>query len=78
VDLEEARQLFQKGVGTLMAASRFQQALVAANQHLGNLENDPVTLRYLARTALAAGDPTQAADYARRLVFQTPKPGRTP
>ncbi len=69
-DQEEARRLFQKGIGTLMAASRFQQALNAAEIHLGDLANDPVTLRYLARTAQAAGDPVRAADYARRLVFQ--------
>jgi hypothetical protein len=69
-ELEDARRLFQKGVGTLMAANRFKLAMVAANQHLGSLENDPVTLRYLARTALAAGEPQLAADYARRLVFR--------
>ena len=78
VNLDDSRRLFQKGVGALMAASRFQQALVAANQHLGNLENDSVTLRYLARTALAAGDPAQAAGYARKLVFMNQKPGRAP
>lgn len=70
-DLDEARRLFKTGIGTLMAASRFRQAMESADQHLGNLENDPATLRYLARAALAAGDPAQAARYARKLVFQT-------
>lgn len=71
-DQEAARRLFQKGIDTLMAASRFQQALNAAEIHLGDLADDPATLRYLARTAQAAGDPVRAADYARRLVFQVP------
>lgn len=71
-DRDEARRLFQKGVGALMAASRFMQAMHDADVHLGNLADDPATLRYLARAAQAAGDPVRAADYARRLVFQAP------
>lgn len=77
-DRDEARRLFQKGVGTLMAASRFRQAMLAADLHLGNLENDSATLRYLARTALAAGEPAQAARYARQLVFQADKAPSAP
>lgn len=71
-DRDEARRLFQKGVGALMASSRFMQAMHDADVHLGNLADDPATLRYLARAAQAAGDPVRAADYARRLVFQAP------
>lgn len=78
IDLEEARRLFQNGVGTLMAASRFKEAMVAAELHLGNLESDPATLRYLARTALTAGEPELAARYARRLVYQTGKSPSAP
>lgn len=70
---EEARRLFQKGIGALMASSRYMQAMRAAELHLGDLADDPETLRYLARTAQAAGDPVQAAIYARRLVFQAPR-----
>lgn len=77
-DMNDARRLLQKGVGTLMAASQFRQAMLAADQHLGNLEDDPATLRYLARTALAAGEPAQAANYARRLVFQANKAESAP
>lgn len=69
---EEARRLFQKGIDALMAGSRFSRALDAAELHLGNLAHDPATLRYMARTAQAAGDPVRAAEYARRLVFQIP------
>ena len=69
-ELDEARRLFQAGVGALMAASRFKQAMQAAQMHLGHLDRDPATLRYLARAALAAGDPAQASRYARALVFR--------
>jgi hypothetical protein len=41
-----------------------------AKLKLGDLANDQQTLRFLARTALAAGDPMAAAGYARKLVFQ--------
>lgn len=68
--LEEMRHLFLSGVQTLMAASLFKQAMQAAQQHLGDLKNDPQTLRYLSRAALAAGDTQLAASYARLLVFQ--------
>jgi tetratricopeptide (TPR) repeat protein len=77
-DQDEARRLFQKGVGALMAANQFRQAMLAADRHLGNLKSDPVTLRYLARAALAAGEPAQAARYARQLVFQADKAPSTP
>lgn len=70
---DEARRLFLKGVGTLMAASKFKEAMRSADLYLGNLENDPTTMRYLARTAQAAGEPVQAARYARQLVFQADK-----
>ena len=78
LDRDEARRLFLKGVGTLMADSRFKQAMLAADQHLGNLESDPATLRYLTRTAQAAGETAQAARYARRLVFQANKAPSAP
>jgi hypothetical protein len=75
-DATQARRLFMAGIDALMADSLFAQAMQSAKQHLGTLENDPQTLRYLARTALAAGAPTEAALYARALVFQTE--GATP
>ncbi len=69
-EVSEARRLFMAGVDTLMAASQFDGAMRAARQHLGALSTDTLTLRYLARTALAAGDVTQAAAYAKALVFK--------
>ena len=67
-----ARTLLQQGIDSLMAANLYAQAMQAAHQSLGDLADDPVTLRYLTRIALAAGEPQQAAIYARRLVFQAP------
>ena len=77
-NVDDARRLFQRGINTHMAASRFSQAMLSAQQHLGNLEADPQTLRYLARSALAAGYPDLAAGYVRRLVFQTTDAPITP
>ena len=68
--LSDARRFFQMGVKTLMAASQYAQALEMAKLKMGDLANDQQTLRFLSRTALAAGDPMAAAGYARKLVFQ--------
>lgn len=66
---ELAAAYFRQGIGALMAASRFEQAMQAADRHLGDLADDPETLRYLTRAALAAGQPGRAARYAQQLVF---------
>ena len=68
--LDESRHWFQSGIRALMAASLFKQAMEEARLHLGDLADDPQSLRFLSRTALAAGDPVAAAAYARRLVFR--------
>lgn len=68
-DRAQARTLFKEGIGALMAANLYAQALQAAELGIGDLADDADTLRYLMRTALAAGDPQRAALYARRLVF---------
>ena len=68
-DPAQARELLHEGIGTLMQASLFRQAMEAADREIGNLADDPETLRYLARTALSAGDAARAVGYARRLVF---------
>lgn len=65
-----ARDYFHQGVATLMAASRFEQAMEAAERNIGDLAEDPVTLRFMAHAALAAGYPARAARYAQGLVFQ--------
>ena len=58
-----------------MAASRFAWAMRVAERDIGDLADDPETLRYMARAALAAGEPVRAARYAQGLVFQ-PSPAR--
>lgn len=63
------RPLLESGIGALMQASLFQQAMQAADRETGDLAADPDTLRYLARTALAAGDPPRAVRFAHELVF---------
>jgi polysaccharide biosynthesis protein PelB len=72
VSIPQQRQLFQRGIETYMAANLFDTALQAARQDIGNLEDDLPTLRFLARTALSAGAPSEAARYARQLVFANP------
>lgn len=74
----EARRLFERGVGALMASSRFTEAMEEAKRHLGDLANDAETLRFLIRTARAANNNPLAAEYARRLIgVTTPKEGST-
>ena len=65
----ETRRLFRKGIETYMAASLFKTAMQVASGQLGDLASDLPTLRFLSRTAIAAGDPVRAANFARRLVF---------
>lgn len=67
---EAARQYFRQGINALMAASRFALAMRVAERDIGDLADDPETLRFMARTALAAGDPARAARYAQWLVFR--------
>jgi tetratricopeptide (TPR) repeat protein len=77
---DDARNYYQKGIEALMASSRFKLAMQEAQSELGDLADDPSTLRFLARAALAAGEPQQAARYAQRLVFMdttAPAPVRT-
>lgn len=68
-DRETARQAFRQAIETLMAGGLHALALDTAERHLGDLAGDAPTLRFLAKTALAAGDPQRAAEYARRLIF---------
>lgn len=78
-NMTAARRLFQLGIGAYMSGGYYRQAMRAAEQHLGTLEDDLPTLRYLVKTCLAAGEPMQAARYARRLVFRLPSEfGRQP
>lgn len=73
---DAARLYFREGIAALMAASRFALAMHVAERDMGDLADDPDTLRYMARTALAAGEPARAAQYVQWLVFlNKPQPG---
>jgi hypothetical protein len=77
-DRDLARAYFRQGVSALMAASRFEQAMQLVDRNLGDLADDRDTLNFLTRTALAAGEPARAAQYARQLVFaEKPAAGAT-
>lgn len=60
----EQRRLFIASLRALQAASRFDDALSLAEQHLGALAGDTATLEFLTRLALAAGRPDIAQRYA--------------
>ncbi|MFM0736208.1 tetratricopeptide repeat protein [Paraburkholderia xenovorans] len=66
--LDERRKRFMAGVQALQAGNDPVAALQAANTHLGDLADDPDTLRYLANLALAAGRPDLAERYVKRLL----------
>lgn len=75
-ELVRVRRYYRLGVDAYMAGGLYREALAAAEAHLGRLRSDMVTLRYLVRIALAAGNPVLASDYARQLVFRMPAEGR--
>ena len=68
-DLGEARRLFKLGIDTLMAGNLYASAVDSVKAHLGQLEQDPETLRWVIRMALAANDTSMAAEFGRKLVF---------
>lgn len=68
-DLGEARRLFKLGIGTLIQGGLYKPAMSAVVNHLGSLEDDPETLRFVVRAALDSDDAAVAAEYGRRLVF---------
>ena len=66
----ERRALFRKGIETLVAGNLIDQALAAADRHIGELARDEATLRFLAATAIAADvrGRAHALRYYRMLV----------
>lgn len=67
-DRNTARDMFIAGVGALMADSRYREAMVEADRYVGDLISDTATLRYLTRSAQAAGYLPNATRYARILM----------
>lgn len=76
-DLADIRRYYQLGVDAYLAGGMYQQALDTAELHLGQLHSDRLTLRYLIKLALAAGNPALASYYARQLVFRLPMETKT-
>lgn len=66
--LGERRTLFIAGLHALQSGNLLPQALDAANRHIGDLADDPETLRFLTRLAMAAGRPDVAEGYVKRLL----------
>ena len=62
------RRYFLQGLQALQAGSLFDDALRAAERHLGPLSNDAETLTFLTRLAQAANRPDAAERYVRRLL----------
>jgi hypothetical protein len=62
------RAAFIAGVGALQAGDRVLDALDAGRRQIGVLADDPPTLEFMTRLALAANRPGVAADYAGKML----------
>ncbi len=65
---QSRRDFFLKGVAALQSGNLLEEALAAAERHLGDLESDEQTLAALTRLALAAGKPAVAQRYVKRML----------
>ncbi|ACC74367.1 tetratricopeptide repeat protein [Paraburkholderia phymatum] len=65
---DEERAAFIAGLKALQSGNDMAATMQAADQHIGDLADDPDTLRFLANLALAAGRPDLAAKYVKRLM----------
>jgi hypothetical protein len=69
--LADQRSLFLKALQTLQAGNLLDEALAEAERHGGRLLDDPQTLRYLTKLALAANHSDLASRYVERLLRVT-------
>ncbi|CAG9228287.1 Tetratricopeptide repeat-containing protein [Paraburkholderia sabiae] len=65
---DERRAAFIAGLRALQSGNDMVATMQAADQHIGDLADDPDTLRFLANLALAAGRPDLAEKYVKRLM----------
>ncbi|PAK11658.1 hypothetical protein CJO66_26925 [Burkholderia ubonensis] len=65
---DEKRAAFIAGLHALQSGNDMAAAMQAAEQHIGDLADDPGTLRFLAYLALAAGRSDLASKYVKRLM----------
>jgi hypothetical protein len=66
--LDERRAMFFAGLRALQSGDLLPQAIDAAKRHVGDLADDPDTLRFLTHLAMAAGRPDIAEGYVKRLL----------
>jgi len=66
--LEEQRRCFIAGIRTLQSGNLLDDALSAADQHLGKLADDPSTLIVMLAVARAADRPAAVDHYAKMLA----------
>ncbi|MBN3765305.1 tetratricopeptide repeat protein [Burkholderia sp. Ac-20365] len=64
----DKRAAFIAGLRALQSGNDMAATMQAADQHIGDLADDPETLRFLANLALAAGRPDLASKYVKRLM----------
>jgi polysaccharide biosynthesis protein PelB len=72
------RDAFIAGLKALQAGNDLADAMTAAQARIGELADDPDTLRFLSNLALAAGRPELAAQYVKRLMQVLGDAGRRP
>lgn len=66
--LDARREYYLAALRALQAASLFDEAMAAAEQHIGPLAEDTQTLLFLTRLAQACNRPQAAQRYAKRLL----------
>lgn len=69
--LDLQREYFLAAVETLQSGNLLQDALAAADRHIGPLAADAQTLRFLIHLAQSANQPERAAQYAKRLLHMS-------
>lgn len=71
--LDEKRRYFLMAIKILVAGDQVDRACSEGEQHVGELEQDPETLRFLLNTARQANRQSLMARYARALIAVPPK-----
>ena len=66
--IEEKRKDYLSGLKALISGNQLQMALVQAEKHLGGLERDDVTLKFLVKLGRAAGNGAFAQKYVEKLL----------
>ncbi|MGI9287211.1 MAG: hypothetical protein ACR2P1_17645, partial [Pseudomonadales bacterium] len=65
---EDKREDYLSALKALVAGDQLQEALVQAEKHLGDLDRDDVTLKFLVKLGRAAGNGAFAQKYVEKLL----------